>query len=365
MTEEIKTGEAEEESRQTNMFGKSVGDSQKDCQKKIKNYTSIIILLTGLLIGSIFVDVAQFFSQSGFSPRALRETSVVPFDGKTWVAYNEPVVELQIVNDSQCEECAVEEPLQILKRVIPTLVPKSVQYDSEQGRALVEQLEIKSLPAFAFGENVTKTDVYSQAQEIFMEKDGFFLLNAEQIGVRPGRFISLPDIQENDSRIGNEESQVRVILFTDFECPFCKSFYEQGFGEAIDEYQDRVLFVFKHLPLQIHKKAEVSALASECAAEQGKFWQMADKLYASQKEWSEAVSNNIFKNYAASLGLNVLEFNQCFDSNEYGDEIQADAAQAEEFGISGTPATFVNGQFMSGVVPYETLKAAIDEELGK
>ena len=71
--------------------------SIKDCKKKIKNYTSIIILLVGLLVGSIFVDVAQFFGQQGVSPRVLKSIDVFPLDGKTWVAYNEPVVNVQIL----------------------------------------------------------------------------------------------------------------------------------------------------------------------------------------------------------------------------------------------------------------------------
>ncbi len=71
--------------------------TDETCRRKIKNYISIVILLAGLLIGSVFVDVAQFFGQQGVSPRVLKNVDVFPFEGRTWVAYNEPVVNLQIL----------------------------------------------------------------------------------------------------------------------------------------------------------------------------------------------------------------------------------------------------------------------------
>lgn len=334
------------------------------CKKKMKNYVSIVILLSGLLVGSIFVDVAQFFGQQGVSPRALKNVDVFPFEGRTWVAFNEPVVNVKVLTDSKCEACDPTEPLKWMKRVIPTMLAKKIEIDSLEGKDLIDNYKIKSLPAFVFDENIAKTDIYQQAQAIFSKKDSSYLLDTEQVGIKAGKFLETPQAKDDDAQIGPKDAKVKVILFSDFQCPYCKTFYEQSFKKAITDYKDRALFVFKHLPLSIHDKAESSAMASECALEQGKFWEMSDKLYGAQSDWSKAKEAN-FAPYASAVGLNLPKFNECVSQKKYQDKIDADSKVAQDFGISGTPAFFVNDQFFGGVVSYEKMKKTLDEELGK
>ncbi len=333
-------------------------------KKKIKNYISIIILLAGLLVGSIFVDVAQFFGHQGISPRVLKDMDAFPFEGKTWVSYNEPLINVQVLTDSKCEACDPTEPLKWLKRVVPTLLAKKVEIDSPEGSALVEKFKIKSLPAFIFDGNITKTDVYAQAQDIFTKEDDSYLMNTEQVGIKPGKYLETPSVSEDDPQVGPEDAKVKVVLFSDFQCPYCKTF-EETFNKAIAEYKDRVLFVYKYFPLDFHKQAMNAAIAGACANEQGKFWQMADKLYASQADWQNTDGVTKFKTYAAALGLKTADFNQCVDNNDPKDKIAADQEEASSFGISGTPAFFVNDQFFGGVVSYDDLKKTLDEELAK
>lgn len=334
------------------------------CKKKMKNYTSIVILLSGLLIGSIFVDIAQFFGQQGVSPRVLKSVDVFPFDGKTWVSFNEPVVNVQVFTDSKCEACDPTEPLKWMKRVIPTMLAKKVEVDSPEGKDLIDKYKIKSLPAFIFDENVTKTDVYAQAQAIFSKKDSSYIMDTEQVGIKAGKFLETPKIKDDDPQIGLKETKVKVVLFSDFQCPYCKTFYD-SYKKAISEYKDRVLFAYKHLPLDFHKQAMNAAVAADCAEEQGKFWEMADRLYSSQSDWQNTEGTAKFKTYAATLGLNAAKFNQCVDENKPKNKIEADQKMAQEFGISGTPAFFVNDQFFGGVVSYDELKKTLDEELNK
>jgi len=336
----------------------------ESCRRKIKNYVSIVILLAGLLIGSVFVDVAQFFGQQGFSPRVLKNADVLPFEGKTWVAYSEPAVNVQVLTDGKCEACDPTEPLKWMKRVIPTILAKKVEMDSEEGKVLAEKFSIKSIPAFIFDENITKTDVYAQAQGIFEEKDGKYLMNTEQVGIKAGKYLATPSVSESDPQIGTKDSKVKVVLFSDFQCPYCKTFYET-YEKAIAEYKDRVLFSYKHLPLDFHKQAMNAAVAADCAGEQGKFWEMADKLYSSQSDWQNTEGTARFKTYASALGINAAKFNQCVDENKPKDKIAADQEEAQNFGISGTPAFFVNDQFFGGVVSYDEIKKILDEELAK
>jgi protein-disulfide isomerase len=338
--------------------------TDETCRRKMKNYTSILILLTGLLIGSVFVDVAQFFGQQGVSPKVLKSVDVFPFDGKTWVAFNEPVVNLQVLTDSKCEACDPTEPLKWLKRVVPTVLAKKMEMDSPEGKALAEKFNIKSIPAFIFNESITKTDVYEQAQQIFEKKDGNYLMSTEQVGIKAGKYLDTPSVSKDDPQIGPEDAKVKVVLFSDFQCPYCKSFHET-FRKAIADYKDKALFVYKHLPLDFHKQAMNAAVAADCAGEQGKFWEMADKLYASQSDWQNTTGTAKFKTYASVLGLSASKFNECVDQNKPKDKIDADKEMATNFGISGTPAFFVNDQFFGGVVAYDEMKKAIDEELAK
>jgi protein-disulfide isomerase len=355
----------DESMKADNEEGKDEEQKEKkeiDYKKRTKNYLSIIVLLAGLLVGSIFVDVAQFVSRSGFSPRALKQLDVFPYNGRTWVAYSEPVVTVQVVNDSNCKECDVTDAVQMMKRVMPTLVVKEVQYDSDQGKALIDQMKIKSLPAFVFDDSVTKTDIYVQAQDVFQKQGDNYTVDTAQLGIQPGKYLELPSVSDDDPQVGPKDAKVKVVLFSDFQCPYCKNFYEQDIKKAMADYKDQVLFVFKEVPLSIHDKAAAAANAAECANEQGKFWQMADQLYGKQTTWSSATSFNP-TTYAAAAGLNMPQFNQCYSAKKYQDKIDADTQMAQNFGISGTPAVFVNDQFFGGVVPYDQFKAAIDQQL--
>ena len=340
-------------------------DKKVDFKKRNKNYLSIIILLAGLLVGSIFVDVAQFVSRQGLSPRAMRQLDVIPFEGRTWVAYSEPVVTVQVVNDSNCKECDVTDAVKMMKRVMPTLLVKEVQFDSADGKALIDQMKIKSLPAFVFDDSVTKTDIYTQAQDIFQKQGNNYTIDTAQIGIQPGKFLTLPTIGADDAQAGPADAKVKMIIFSDFQCPYCQAFYEQDLKKAMTDYKDKVQFVFKEVPLSIHDKAVPAAMAAECANEQGKFWEMADKLYTDQKTWSAAKTFSATPYASTISGLNMTQFNQCVSSNKFQDKINADNQMAQDFGISGTPAFFVNDQFFGGVVQYSQLQQAIDVQLAK
>jgi protein-disulfide isomerase len=337
---------------------------KKDYKKRVKNYVSVIILLAGLLLGSIFVDVAQFFSKQGFSPRALKNVDIIPFEGKTWVAFSEPVVNVKVLTDSKCAECDPTEPLKWLKRVVPTLLASKVEVDSPEGQAMLSNFKLKSIPSFIFDESVTKSDIYAQAQAIFTKVGDGYLMDTAQVGIKTGKFLETPAVSADDSQIGPSDAKVKVILFSDFQCPYCKTFYDT-YKKAVNDYKDRVLFVFKHVPLNFHAQAMNAAMSGECAQEQGKFWEMSDKLYTSQADWSNTTGTVKFKTYATQLGLNTTKFNQCLDSSKYADKIAANQAQAQDYGISGTPSFFVNDQFFGGLVSYEELKKSLDDQLAK
>lgn len=224
--------------------------------------------------------------------------------------------------------------------------------------------ELNPFPAFVFGEGIKETDFYSQAQTLFEEKNGKFLLNAGQLGLPAGKYVDLPEIGENDIKIGSDEAPVKVVEFVDFQCPYCKAFHETT-GKILEEYgDDKVQYVYKHLPLtSIHPQANNAALAVECANEQGEVMNYADVLFGNQNSWGQAQGIQMFKNYARQLGLDAGKFNKCLDDQKYKDKVTSDAVEAQEFGISGTPAVFINDNFKGGAAGFEEVKNIIDEEL--
>ncbi|MCK9379294.1 MAG: DsbA family protein [Candidatus Moranbacteria bacterium] len=342
-----------------------VQESPSDEKKKIKNLISLSILLAGLLIGSLFVDLGQLIKGGGISQKVLDGKDVFSLNDKTWVAFEDPIVNVQVITDESCEACKADDFLLQLRSALPTISTSSVAYDSTEGKDLIEKFKIKTLPAFVFDANIKDTGLFSQAEPIFKKEGEMYSIDTAQVGIPAGKYLELPTIGENDIVIGSKDSKVTLIEFSDFQCPYCQKF-QQSVDEILKEYGDKITFVYKQFPLtSIHPKAMDAAMASECANEQGKFLEYADKLFTNQADWSKDTNNARFGTYAAQLGLNVGQFNQCVSSAKYQEKIQANATEAQEFGISGTPALFINDQFQPGASSVDALKKVIDEQLAK
>ena len=147
--------------------------------------------------------------------------------------------------------------------------------------------------------------------------------------------------------------------FSDFQCPFCGR-VTPTLRQIEREYGDRVRIVFQHLPLRMHSKAPAAHAAAEAAHRQGKFWEMHDLIFANQREMSEAK----YVEYAEQIGIDVDRFNRDVVSADVKAKVDADAAEAEKLGVTGTPGFFVNGRFLSGAQPFSAFKTVIDRELG-
>lgn len=165
-------------------------------------------------------------------------------------------------------------------------------------------------------------------------------------------------ITKDDHIRGNSNANITLVEFSDFQCPFCEKQY-QTLKQLQKEYPKEIRLVYKHFPLGFHQYAQKAAEASECASEQDGFWEYHDKLFENQSSYS--VEN--FKKWASDLGLKSSQFNNCLDSGKYAQKVQADAKEGQEKGVDGTPATFINGQLISGALPYATFKEAIDSLL--
>lgn len=151
-------------------------------------------------------------------------------------------------------------------------------------------------------------------------------------------------ISESDWVRGNREAEVALIEYSDLQCPACAS-YAPLVNRIVEEFGDRIAFVYRHFPIPQHRNAKPAGRAAEAAGKQGKFWEMVDLIFAGQKDW-ENVSNpqNIFAGYAQQLGLEVNKFDADSNSEVLKDKIENDYLSGIQSRVSSTPTFFLNGE---------------------
>jgi protein-disulfide isomerase len=160
---------------------------------------------------------------------------------------------------------------------------------------------------------------------------------------------------------GPATAPVTIVEFSDFQCPYCAR-VNPTLKQVEEKYGDKLRVVFRDFPLvQIHKDAAKAAEAGECAHEQGKFWEMHDRLFANQSK----LQVEALKQTATEIGLDAEKFNQCLDSSKYAAEVQKDVDEGARYGVTGTPAFFINGRLIGGAQPLEAFTDVIDEELAR
>ncbi len=158
---------------------------------------------------------------------------------------------------------------------------------------------------------------------------------------------------------GAKEAKVVIIEFSDFQCLFC-ALVQPTLDQVMELYGDRVRLVYRHFPLtKIHPYALKAAVAAEAAGNQGKFWEMHDKLYQNQ----EKLTVDDLGRYAQELGLDMERFNKDLDSPELEKKVLTDKEDGLKAGVKGTPAFFINGTYISGNQPFEKFKELIEAEL--
>jgi len=167
---------------------------------------------------------------------------------------------------------------------------------------------------------------------------------------------------------GKASAPVTIIEFSDFQCPFCRSFYTQTLPQIEKEYVEtgKVKMYYRHLPLAFHAQARPFALASECANEQGKFWELHDKIFDEQEKLGQGTVESTvddIKAWASEIGLNASQFNQCLDSEKYAENVDNDNSVASKVNATGTPTFYINGKQIVGAQPFSSFKAIIDQEL--
>jgi len=166
---------------------------------------------------------------------------------------------------------------------------------------------------------------------------------------------------EGAPAMGASSPVVQIVVFSDFECPYC-SRVMPPLHRLLAAYPDDIQIVFRHFPLSFH----VNALPAACAANEARvqagdegFWRMHDRLFAHQGQ----LSHHDLIRHAAAIDLDAAAMGAALDAGVHEAAVEADQAIASSLGVTGTPATFVNGRPIRGAQAYEAYAALVGEEL--
>lgn len=162
--------------------------------------------------------------------------------------------------------------------------------------------------------------------------------------------------------LGPVDAKVTLIEYSDFECPYCLKQFDTT-KQIVKAFPKDVRIVFRHFPLSFHPEAQKAAEASECAGQQGKFWEMHDIIFEANR--AKKMGVDTWKQAAKDLKLDSGKFDKCLDSGEMAAKVASDQNEGSGAGVGGTPATFVNGELVEGALPFESFKSAIEAAGGK
>lgn len=212
-----------------------------------------------------------------------------------------------------------------------------------QNLSLIEKLTVFGIGLFIFGGLA------------------FTLLSGNKSQSAPTALLSTP-VSEKDNSKGPFNSNIELVEYSDFQCPACGLF--QPVLKQLESENKNIKFVFRNFPLtSIHKNAEIAAYAAEASALQGKFWEMHDKLYENQDEWSYKTfdeAKTIFIGFAKNLGLNEEQFIKDIDSDIVIIKVADDYKTGTTSGVDGTPSFFLNGIKIQNPASYEEFKKIIE-----
>ena len=181
----------------------------------------------------------------------------------------------------------------------------------------------------------------------------------------PAEAKALLEARVGDATLGNPAAPVTVVEFADFQCPFCGRFFKNTLPLIKEKYvkSGQVQFVFRDFAF-LGEESFRAAEAVRCAGDQNKFWDFHDYLYNHQNgENQGAFSDGNLKKFADALNLDRVEFDSCFDSKKYRELVEKESSGGRDLGVTGTPATFVNGKIITGAQPFAEFEKEIQAAL--
>lgn len=184
---------------------------------------------------------------------------------------------------------------------------------------------------------------------------------------------------DNDPVLGEKNAPVTMVEFSDYECPFCKRYFDRTYPQLKKDYVDtgKLKIVYRDFPLPFHQNAHKEAEAAECIREQGGdsvYYQFHDAIFKQTSSNGTGLALTQLAPIANEIGLSGSQLQTCLDSNKYKTEVDQDIAAGSKIGITGTPTFLIGKSDSSGTIlgikivgaqPYSEFKRVIDEELKK
>jgi protein-disulfide isomerase len=201
-------------------------------------------------------------------------------------------------------------------------------------------------------------------QAFNMRRDMFFAelmaKNDLKVTIEPPR-ADVP-IASSDPSKGPQDAPITLVEFADYECGYCRRI-QPVLAQLLDEYGDKIHFVYRDYPLSFHPKATPAAIAARCAGDQNKYWEYHDELM------TNVTANNLERqdllDRAAKHSLDVEQFTACIDAETHKELVDSGFEDGKKLGVSGTPTLFVNGRRMVGMQTYAQVKAIVEDELDR
>ncbi len=173
--------------------------------------------------------------------------------------------------------------------------------------------------------------------------------------------INRPQVQFNT--MGDPNAPVKIVEYSDFQCPYCGQFTNDTEQQLIDAYiaTGKVYFEYRSFGDFIGAESSRAAEAAYCAGDQEKFWEMHDVIYANQTgENVGAFTDKRLTAFAKKIGLDMAAFNNCFTSGKYADKVKQDGDDAMQAGVRATPSFIINGKLFEGAQPFQAFQAEIE-----
>lgn len=165
-------------------------------------------------------------------------------------------------------------------------------------------------------------------------------------------------INENDHVLGDVNAKIKIVYYNDLDAPFNEDFFET-INKLRDEFKD-ISIAYRHFPMRSNANSMKGALATECASDQDKFWEMAERII--DEKYKSQVNNELYLSLAEEFEMNVDDFEKCLEEEKYLEKVQEQLEEAEEFGVMGAPTIFVNNIILAGAYPIEDFVDSSDRE---
>jgi protein-disulfide isomerase len=296
------------------------------------------------------------------------------------------------ITDAQLEELAKErlarlrsEEYNIKRQVLDDYITRTLLEKEAKARGItIEELERREIDAKLLPVTADqKRAVYESSPQQFQgksEAEAFAQIeaNLKRIRVGEARRKLLADLKAktpvsvklqpprvdvavgDDPASGPTDAPVTIVEFSDFQCPACGRAFPTV-KRLMDQYKGKLRVVFRDFPLPMHPQAPKAAEAAACANEQGKFWEMHDRLFSNQ----QALQVADLKRHAKEIGLETSKFDACLDSGKHAAAWRADMEAGRKLGVGSTPTFFINGRMITGAAPYQAFAEIVDQELAR